>query len=293
MLCIPFDTFELDGRNSNFEIDALRDRKEIATASVLLERSGLNLGQQNDLKDFKLIEAQGDLEEALACFQMMATQMKLPFRKDAIEKVLRDSIRRGQKPNLQLCGQLAAGMGLHVTSAKTPSEFGVRLQVPSMITFRGGFALAIRSDAGGLTLASPKEGIIELAPAKLENEFPEGIDILVMERVVTTPEQRFGPDWFMPALTRHKRVLAQVLIASFVVQLFGLANPLLIQVIIDKVISQRSLDTLRAGIGLVVTILEAYLAAYVLFVCRDHQQNRSKTWIRSHRSSLTPTSWVF
>jgi ATP-binding cassette subfamily B protein len=52
--------------------------------------------------------------------------------------------------------------------------------------------------------------------------------------------------------------LIQVLAASFVVQLFTLANPLLIQVIIDKVISQRSLDTLQVlGFALVVvTILE-------------------------------------
>ena len=43
----------------------------------------------------------------------------------------------------------------------------------------------------------------------------------------------------------------------FVVQLFTLANPLLIQVIIDKVISQRSLDTLQVlGVALVaVTFL--------------------------------------
>ena len=48
-------------------------------------------------------------------------------------------------------------------------------------------------------------------------------------------------------------MLIQVLAASFVVQLFTLANPLLIQVIIDKVISQRSLDTLQVlGIALVV-----------------------------------------
>ena len=47
------------------------------------------------------------------------------------------------------------------------------------------------------------------------------------------------------------------------VQLFTLANPLLIQVIIDKVISQRSLDTLQVlGIALVgVTIFEGILGA--------------------------------
>jgi ATP-binding cassette subfamily B protein len=63
-------------------------------------------------------------------------------------------------------------------------------------------------------------------------------------------------------------VLIQVLAASFVVQLFTLANPLLIQVIIDKVISQRSLDTLQVlGIALVVvTILEGVLGSLKTFL---------------------------
>jgi ATP-binding cassette subfamily B protein len=62
--------------------------------------------------------------------------------------------------------------------------------------------------------------------------------------------------------------LLQVLLASFVVQLFSLANPLLIQVIIDKVISQRSLDTLQVlGIALVVvTLMEGVIGSLRTFL---------------------------
>ena len=72
----------------------------------------------------------------------------------------------------------------------------------------------------------------------------------------------------MPAIRRHRNALVQVLIASFVVQLFTLANPLLIQVIIDKVISQRSLDTLQVlGIGLIaITIFEGVLNSLKTFL---------------------------
>jgi subfamily B ATP-binding cassette protein HlyB/CyaB len=57
-------------------------------------------------------------------------------------------------------------------------------------------------------------------------------------------------------------------VASFVVQLFSLANPLLIQVIIDKVISQRSLDTLQVlGIALVVvTLMEGVIGSLRTFL---------------------------
>jgi len=109
---------------------------------------------------------------------------------------------------------------------------------------------------------------VTLAPDDLAEQFPEGIELLLMERSNSTPDQKFGPGWFWPALKRYRGVLIQVLAASFVVQLFTLANPLLIQVIIDKVIAQRSLDTLQVlGIALfVVTILEGVLGSLKTFL---------------------------
>ena len=110
--------------------------------------------------------------------------------------------------------------------------------------------------------------MVSLTTSELQTSFPEGIELLLMERSNATPEQNFGPGWFWPALKRYRGVLTQVLAASFVVQLFTLANPLLIQVIIDKVITQRSLDTLQVlGIALVVvTILEGVLGSLKTFL---------------------------
>ena len=224
--------------------------------------------ERNVVDSLRLIRADGPLKETLACFQMLAQLMKLPFRRDSIEKVLQDNLRRGLTPNLQLCGQLAASLGLHVMAARVPAGAGTRLQVPSMLPWQGGFALVIASNERGLKLASPKQGMVTVEPDDLAEQFPEGIELLLMERSNATPDQKFGPGWFWPALKRYRGVLTQVLAASFVVQLFTLANPLLIQVIIDKVISQRSLDTLQVlGIALVVvTILEGVLGSLKTFL---------------------------
>ncbi len=224
--------------------------------------------ERNVVDSLRLIRAEGQIQETLACFQMLAQLMKLPFRRDSIEKVLQDNLRRGLTPNLQLCGQLAASLGLQVMAAKVPAVAGTRLQVPSMVSWRGCFALVVASNEQGLKLASPKHGMVTLVPSDLADYFPEGIELLLMERSNSTPDQKFGPGWFWPALKRYRGVLIQVLAASFVVQLFTLANPLLIQVIIDKVISQRSLDTLQVlGIALVVvTILEGVLGSLKTFL---------------------------
>ena len=204
-------------------------------------------GQSNPERDtaFRVIRGEGPLQETLACFQMLAKQLNLPFRSDSIEKVLRDVLRRNQQPNMQICGQLAASLGLHVVAARVPHTECSRLKTPSLMEWDGGFALVTKSNSTGLELASPKHGAISVTPDEVASVYPDGFDVLLVDRSHTTPEQRFGFSWFLPALKRYRRVLIQVLVASFVVQLFTLANPLLIQVIIDKVISQRSLDTLQ------------------------------------------------
>ena len=240
----------------------------IDAAPDLPVASALSLGRGSGLPEVRLVRGEGPLQETLACFQMVGRMMNLPFRRDAIEKVLRDALRRGQGPNLQLVGQLAANLGLHVVSAQVPASMGTRLQVPALIPWKGSFAVAVSSNGSGLTLASPRDGMLNLRPAEIEERFPSGIELLLLDRTTTTPEDTFGPGWFWPALQRYRGVLLQVLLASFVVQLFTLANPLLIQIIIDKVITQRSLDTLQVlGIALVaVTLLEGLLGSLRTFL---------------------------
>ncbi|MFM8524973.1 MAG: ABC transporter transmembrane domain-containing protein [Cyanobacteriota bacterium] len=243
------------------------DQGEAGTEGAAPLASGLDLGSR-DRPSFRLIRGDGPMEVVLACFQMLSAELKLPFRRDAIEKILRDAVRRGQTPDLQLCGNLGAMLGLHVSGVKLPAVMGTRLQTPALVPWQGGFALVQQSHARGMVLASPKDGWVELSPSEIAEHYPEGIEVLLMERSNTTPEQRFGFGWFWPALRRHRAVLLQVLMASFVVQLFGLANPLLIQVIIDKVISQRSLDTLQVlGVALVVvTMMEGVLGSLRTFL---------------------------
>ena len=93
----------------------------------------------------------------------------------------------------------------------------------------------------------------------------------MISRTSSSPNQKFNFSWFFPAIKRYRSTLILVLGSSFVVQLFTLANPLIIQVIIDKVISQRSLDTLQVlGLALVgATIFEGLLSSLRTFLFAD------------------------
>ena len=255
---------EGDGETQDQSGDTLAPIESIQDAEILPPVSSFS-PERNVVDSLRLIRADGLLRKP-GLFPDAVAADEAAFRRDSIEKVLQDNPSWSHSQS-STCGQLAASLGLH-DGGSCASRSRTRLQVPSMLPWQGGFALVVASNERGLKLASPRQGMVILNPDDLEEQFPEGIELLLMERSNATPDQKFGPGWFWPALKRYRGVLIQVLSASFVVQLFTLANPLLIQVIIDKVISQRSLDTLQVlGIALVVvTILDGVLDSLKTFL---------------------------
>ncbi|KGG21887.1 peptidase domain-containing ABC transporter [Prochlorococcus marinus] len=224
--------------------------------------------QRFNYNDNLLIKANGELHEILACFEMLSKILDVPIKKDSIEKILRERISKDKKIDTKLIGQIAIGLGLHVSSGIIPANMGTRLHTPSVIILDSKYVLVVESNKQGIVIASPSEGFINLSPDKILSTFKDGINILLIDKNENTPNKKFGLEWFWPAIKNYKNILIQVLVASFVVQMFTLANPLLIQVIIDKVINQRSLDTLQVlGIALLfITILEGVLGSLKTFL---------------------------
>ena len=250
---------EVQNNNNNI---ILTDLNKVENAPIVA-KSSLKLDGYSPKKSSDIIRATGDLREAIACLQMIAFDLEVPFRKDSIEKIIRDEIRGNRKATLDTCAGILSMLGLHVSRAKIPAELATRVPCPTLIQWDSSFAVVKESNVNGLTIASPRDGLIEIDSKDLEEKFDNSFELLIIEKSTSTPNKNFDINWFLPALKKYKGVLTQVLLASFIVQLFGLANPLLIQVIIDKVISQRSLDTLQVlGIALVVvTILGGIISS--------------------------------
>ena len=70
------------------------------------------------------------------------------------------------------------------------------------------------------------------------------------------PARPFGISWFFDAIFRYRRILGEVLLVSFALQLLGLATPLFFQVIVDKVLVHHGMSTLNVvaiGLGLALS----------------------------------------
>ncbi|WP_456631175.1 type I secretion system permease/ATPase [Bradyrhizobium sp. URHC0002] len=102
-------------------------------------------------------------------------------------------------------------------------------------------------------------------------------DIILMTRRASLSDlsRRFDIGWFVGAVHKYRRLLGEVLVASFFLQFFALISPLFFQVVIDKVLVHRSMSTLDVlVIGLVaLTVFEAVLETLRVYLFA-HTTNR-------------------
>ncbi|MBE7382026.1 MAG: peptidase domain-containing ABC transporter [Leptolyngbya sp. SIO1E4] len=221
--------------------------------------------------DYPFVRGRGDVEGMLACLEMVSQHFSMPFRRDIIRRILTNQRDRLGQLSLPLAGKVAEFMGLKTQMTKVPASAIGRLPTPALIAWQEGFAVLYETNAKTRILAVPETGIIQRTPLAFEETWGSEGEVLLLEKTRETPQQRFGLSWFIPSLKKYRWVLFEVLLASFFVQLFGLANPLMVQVIIDRVIVQNSIDTLQVlGVFLIiVAIFEAVLSALRTYLFVD------------------------
>jgi subfamily B ATP-binding cassette protein HlyB/CyaB len=92
--------------------------------------------------------------------------------------------------------------------------------------------------------------------------------LIASQARVAGEHARFDFSWFVPALVKYRRLLGEVLLISFVLQIFGMVSPLFFQVVMDKVLVHKGMTTLDVlVIGLVVVVVfESVLTALRAYV---------------------------
>jgi ATP-binding cassette subfamily B protein len=211
--------------------------------------------------DYPVLTTQnGPLEEVIACFGMLAKFFEKEFPKEAARRVLSNEVPADRKPSLNTCGNIASMSGFAAQLVKLPSANLGRVETPALLMLDGTVAVLFQTAAKGVVLADPRTGLQRVSVEDFLSRLPAEVEVLLLRPLPKEEKEKFGFKWFLPAIRKHKRVLIEVFIASFFIQLLGLANPLLTQVIIDKVLVQNSIDTLNVLGVLFVLIAIATVA---------------------------------
>jgi len=167
----------------------------------------------------------------------------------------------------------AKDFGLKARSCRTSWSRLAKMPLPAIAGLRDGrFMVLAKAGEDEVLVQSPQNSRPAMMTRAELLELWDG-DLILMTRRVGLSDigRRFDITWFLGAIHKYRRLLSEVLFASFFLQMFALVSPLFFQVVIDKVLVHRSLSTLDVlVIGLVAIsmfetvlgILRTYLFAH-------------------------------
>ena len=167
--------------------------------------------------------------------------------------------------------------GLKARVFKTTFARLARTPLPGIAALRdGGFLILGKIADGKILVQSPSSPRPQLmTQAELETIWDGRVVLIARRAGLVDLARRFDITWFLGAIIKYKKLLGEVIAASFFLQLFALASPLIFQVVIDKVLVHRSMGTLDVLILAFVAIatFETILGALRTYIF-SHTTNR-------------------
>ncbi|GAB4353557.1 MAG: hypothetical protein Kow00114_02770 [Kiloniellaceae bacterium] len=103
----------------------------------------------------------------------------------------------------------------------------------------GSYFVLARVGEGRASVHRPGQRPETVSLADLEQRWTRRLIFLTRRAQLAGEERRFDFTWFIPAIYKYRRLFAEVLTASFFLQLFGLVSPPFFQVVIDKELVRR------------------------------------------------------
>ena len=163
----------------------------------------------------------------------------------------------------------AKGFGLKARSLMTRWERLANTPLPGIAALRDDSFLLI-GQAGDEKIIvqgpdSPRPTL--MTRAEFEAVWDGRLVLMTKRAALTDLARRFDITWFLGAIHKYRRLLSEVLVASFFLQLFALVSPLFFQVVIDKVLVHRSMSTLDV---LVVGLVAIALFETILGILRTY-----------------------
>ena len=216
-----------------------------------------------------VVTGSGSLEQTMACLEMLSRYHSVPFRKDVIERAAKETLR-GHACSLEQLGNLATWMGFNGTIANVAEAQLHRLPFPCFALLLDQPAMIHDISRTEVRAVVPEYGSVTVPLAEL-TKGNGGVRVLSLSPGRETQRRKLSFRWFLPQIRKYRRSLIEVLVASLVLQLLNLAQPLVLQQIFDKVIVQQNLDTLYTlGIVLLgVSLFQGLLGAVRTYLFAD------------------------
>ena len=224
-------------------------------SSASLSSLGIVESDSQTNKDiYPIVKGYGLLNEILAVCEMLALFSNVPFRRDTLKKVIEGQFRRDKSLSIQLMGGLSEILGFISQLGEVDARNFENVEAPALFLLDQTPVILFKITPDQAVIGHPQTGLLEMPTNLLKEKLDDSMIIAIPRKVQETPSTRFGWSWFTPLIKKYKRSLILVFVASLLAQLFGLAIPLLIQQIIDKVLTQGNLSSLNIIGSLMITL---------------------------------------
>ena len=137
----------------------------------------------------KPIFGHSGIEQGLALLQMICETLRLPFRRDVVDRMLKATVGNKPAPTLEHLGQIADGLGLSAVLMKLPPAHLGRLSLPAVLELpeAEGIVLVTGSARSRLRVIDPREGERWIEFAELEQE-QQSCRAITLAAVQTPPQ---------------------------------------------------------------------------------------------------------
>ncbi|EAP4303527.1 type I secretion system permease/ATPase [Salmonella enterica] len=159
-------------------------------------------------------------------------------------------------------------------------EAGCRIPLPALIEVPERGYVVVLAIRDGKWLIQGEESAEILAPRQ---DIRYAGFLFTRRLSLENIEREFNLRWFARAFMRYKKLLGEILLASFFIQLLALVTPLFFQVVVDKVLTHQSLTTLDV---LAIGMLGVCLFDVLLGGLRNYQLAHTSQRIDVTLSSL-------
>lgn len=207
------------------------------------------------------------LDTGLACLAMLARFHNVAVSPEQLAHEYLASGKQFAKAEILMA---ARKLTLKAKAISTSVERLEQTPLPAIACANdGSFFIIARVDQDKALIHDPRSRRPHSIERTALAERWDGELILLRSQASMTEDMaRFDFTWFIPAIVKYRKLLGEVLLVSFVLQIFALLTPLFFQVVMDKVLVHHGLTTLDViAIGLLgIMLFETLLSGLRSYV---------------------------